>query len=48
MLRWRVVDGELTDVEVVRQRLGTFEDFTPGESDEAVDGVAAHDAFGTE
>ncbi len=47
MFRWRVVDGELR-VEVIRQRQGVFEDFEPGESDEPVDSVEAHDAFGLE
>lgn len=47
VFRWRVVDGELR-VEVIRQRQGVFEDFEPGESDEPVDSVEAHDAFGLE
>jgi len=29
-------------------RYGAFEDFEPGESDEPVDAVAEHDAFGLE
>ncbi len=45
LLRWKVIDGELR-VEIVRQRLGVFDDFEPGESDEPVDGVAEHDRFG--
>lgn len=48
VLRWRVVDGELSGVEVVRQHRGVFDDFTPGESNDEIDGVAAHDTFGIE
>ena len=47
MLRWKVIDGDF-QVEIVRQQLGVFDDFEPGESDEPVDGVAEHDAFGLE
>jgi bifunctional DNA-binding transcriptional regulator/antitoxin component of YhaV-PrlF toxin-antitoxin module len=47
MLRWKVIDGNL-QVEIVRQQLGVFDDFEPGASDEPIDGVAEHDAFGLE
>lgn len=47
VIRWTVVGGELR-VEVVNQRLGAFEDFVPGESDDEVDAVDAHDRFGVE
>lgn len=47
VLRWKVVDGDL-QVEIVHQRLGVFDDFDPGVSDEPVDGVAEHDSFGLE
>lgn len=45
VLRWKVIDGDL-HVEIVHQRLGVFDDFEPGKSDEPVNGVAEHDAFG--
>jgi len=47
VLRWKIVDGELR-VEVDSQENGVFEDFEPGESDEAVDVVEDHDRFGLE
>lgn len=47
VLRWKVVDGDL-HVEIVRQQLGVFDDFEPGESDRPVDSVAEHDTFGLE
>ncbi|PSP75440.1 AbrB family transcriptional regulator [Halobacteriales archaeon QS_1_68_20] len=47
VFRWHVEDSEL-QVEVIRQRQGVFEDFEPGESDEPVDAVEAHDTFGLE
>lgn len=47
VLRWKVVDGDL-QVEIVRQKLGVFDDFEPGESDDPVDSVAEHDTFGLE
>lgn len=46
-LQWKIIDGELA-VEVVNQRLGVFDDFVPGASDEDVDSVSEHDRFGLE
>jgi bifunctional DNA-binding transcriptional regulator/antitoxin component of YhaV-PrlF toxin-antitoxin module len=47
VLRWKVVDGQL-EVDVVNAREESFADFEPGESDEPVDVVEEHDAFGIE
>lgn len=47
VIRWKVVDGELV-AEVRNRGEGVFDDFEPGESDEPVDTVEAHDGFGRE
>jgi bifunctional DNA-binding transcriptional regulator/antitoxin component of YhaV-PrlF toxin-antitoxin module len=47
VLRWKIIDDELR-VEVYSQESGVFDDFDPGESDEAVDVVEEHDRFGLE
>lgn len=44
VIRWKVVDDELV-AEVRARGEGVFEDFEPGESDEPVDAVQAHDGF---
>ncbi len=46
-LRWRVHGDELR-VSVVPTERRAFDDFEPGTSEESVDGVEEHDAFGTD
>lgn len=47
VIRWKVVDDELV-AEVRDRNEEAFDDFQPGESEEAVDGVDEHDRFGLE
>jgi len=47
VLRWHVEAGDLR-VEIVHRERRAFEDFEPGASEEPIDTVEEHDAFGTE